>query len=247
MTKRSVISSEVYSGLHEKRFIKLLESRQNNSFQTLEISKFTAEYSGSDEKKNFKGFIRLRNDSTLMVSVSPLMGIELFRLKLDRDSVGYIDRYNKTYYHDALTGWIRKSGLPADFELVQSFLLGYDVFAENSAYSPRSFRETEEFYALEYFIPGEKSNFGIEYFYAKNLKIKRILVTDFSGGSSLDITYGSYFDEKEVAFIPNVLYISFMKGNTIDKLELNYKSAELNKPLNFPFSISDKYTRVNYK
>jgi len=237
----------MYSGLNEKKFNKLVETTSFHPFQTLEISKFTANYSGSDEKKNFKGFIRLKHDSVLMVSIAPLMGIELFRLKLDKDSVGFIDRYYKTYYSDALSGLIRKYGIPADFNLIQSFLLGYDIFSGDPEITPRKFRETDDFYAVEYYIPGEKSNFGVEYFYAKNLKIKRILVTDFSGGSSLDMRYNSYFNEKDIGFIPNELNISFIQGNSIDKLELSYKSAELNKALNFPFSISDKYTRVNYK
>ena len=224
-----------------------METTSFHPFQTLEISKFTANYSGSDEKKNFKGFIRLKHDSVLMVSVSPLMGIELFRLKLDEDSVGFIDRYYKTYYRDALFVLVKKYGIPADFNLIQSFLLGYDIFWDDPEIMPRKFRETDDFYAVEYFVSGERSNFGVEYFYAKNLKIKRILVTNFSGGSSLDILYNSYFDEKDISFVPNELNISFIQGNSIDKLELSYKSAELNKVLNFPFSISDKYTRVNYK
>ncbi|MFC0875183.1 DUF4292 domain-containing protein [Saccharicrinis sp. FJH2] len=247
VTRKSVVTGDIYSGLNEKKFIRLIETTSDHSFKTLEISKFTANYSGSEEKKNFKGFIRLKHDSVLMVSVSPLMGIELFRLRLDRDSAGFIDRYYKTYFLDGLYGLNQKYGLPADFNLVQSFLLGYDPFFDNSEIVPRKFRETNDFYSVEYYIPVEKSNFGIEYFYAKNLKIKRILVTDFAGGSSLDIHYGSYFEKNDVSFIPNELNITFIRGNTIDKLELSFKNAELNKTLNFPFSISDKYTRVNYK
>lgn len=247
VTRKSVITGDIYSGLNEKKFAKLIETNSGHLFKTLEISKFTANYSGSDEKKNFKGFMRLKRDSVLMVSVAPLMGIELFRVKLDEDSVGFIDRYNKTYYLETLSGLIRKYSVPADFNLIQSFLLGYDIFFDDPGISPRKFRETDDFYSVEYYIPGEKSNFGVEYFYAKNLKIKRILVTDFSGGSSLDIMYNSFFDEKDISFIPNEFNITFIQGNSIDKLELSYKSAELNKALNFPFSKSDKYTRINYK
>jgi hypothetical protein len=247
LTKRTGISDEMYTGLNQKKFAKLLRINEAHDFNTLEISKFSAAYSGSEEKKNFKGYIRLKYDSVFMVSISPLMGIELFRIKVKPDSAGYIDRYNKTYYYDALSGLMRNYNLPADFSLIQSFLLGYDKFKDDPEIIPRSFRETKDFYAVEYFIPGEKSNFGIEYFYGKNLKIKRILLTDFSGGSSLDLKYTAYFDEKAVSYIPKELAISLINGNTIDKLELVYKSAELNKTLNFPFSISDKYTRVNYK
>lgn len=243
VTKRIATTGEPFDGLSEKRFDRLTETA-TSGFETLEISKFTANYTGTDEKRSFKGFIRLKFDSVLMISVAPVMGIELFRMIMDRDSVGYIDRYYKTYYQDNISRLSQSYTLPSSYVFFQSVILGKNPFKDDPDFSQQSFEETDRYYIKEYFYKGEYRNFGLEYFFSKRLELKRILITDYSDNATLDVNYKSYFAENELKHIPKEITLTFVRSKTIDKLELTYKKVELNKALNFPFSISDKYTRV---
>lgn len=244
LTKKYADVNTAYNGLNVNKFDKLLLSKTSPDFGTLEISKFSAEYSSIDEKKTFKGFIRLKKDSIIMVSIAPLMGIEMFRLKVDIDSVGFIDRYNKLYYLDDIMRFTDQYDLPPDYSVFQSLILGLDPFLMDENFAPRAFKESDAFYIKEYFYTHESQRFGLEYFYNKQLVLKRILLTNFTDNASLEIQYNAFFDQPAYNKIPNEVVLTLVKGNTIDKLKLSYKKAELNKVLNFPFSISDKYTKM---
>jgi hypothetical protein len=245
LKKELAYKENLYDGLSEKKFNQLLESSSPELFSTLEIARFNASYSSLKETKNFKGYIRLQKDSVFMLSVSPLLGIELFRLRATNDSVGYIDRYYKSYSINDLSFFERKYRIPGNFDVLQSILLASNNTLSSSTPDRKVFSETKEFYRYDYFFDEDNSRYSIEFFYSKSLKLNRILLTDFSNNSTVSVDYKSYFNEPGLQNIPQFLRITLVQSKTMATLELDFKKAELNKTLNFPFTISDNYTRID--
>ena len=61
-------------------------------------AKFSAEYSNKGKENSFSGQIRIRKDSLIWISLTPMLGIEAVRLMISQDSVKLMNRLNDTYF-----------------------------------------------------------------------------------------------------------------------------------------------------
>lgn len=72
---------------------------------------------------NLSGQIRIRRDSTIWLSVTATMGMEVMRIKMSADSVWLINRTDKTYLAEPLDDIANLLDMPVSLSWVQSFLL----------------------------------------------------------------------------------------------------------------------------
>lgn len=84
-------------------FSQVLELYKQNvpQFTALTI-KGNVEYSSGNSDMSFGMNLRIKKDSAVWVSASPLLGIEVARLFITADSVRVLDRLNNIYYSDNL-------------------------------------------------------------------------------------------------------------------------------------------------
>ena len=73
---------------------KLIKSVESNylTFNSIYIKKYNADISINGSKRSFSGSLFIQRDSQVVMTVAPLLGIELFRAKISNDSVFLIDR-----------------------------------------------------------------------------------------------------------------------------------------------------------
>lgn len=72
----------------------------------------------------FTGVLRMRRDSTVWVSASSLMGMEVMRTLITQDSVVMVNRMDKTYLTEPLPSVAEKMHLPSTLHEIQALLLG---------------------------------------------------------------------------------------------------------------------------
>jgi hypothetical protein len=98
-------------------------------------AKFSADYTNEGQKNSFSGQIRIRKDSMIWLSFSPIFGIEVFRMAITQDSVKFINRMNHTYFtgdYNYVNDFLHSN---IDFDILQSFLIGNDLsLYENSSF-----------------------------------------------------------------------------------------------------------------
>ena len=85
---------------------------------SLDIKAQDAEY------KDVNGLLRVRRDSTIWISVSPMMGIEATRIRITSDSVVIVNRFDKTYLAEPIQQVAETLNLPLTLKESQSLLLG---------------------------------------------------------------------------------------------------------------------------
>lgn len=101
--------------------------------------------SSSGNSGSFSFHMRMKRDSSIWLSVSPLLGIEVVRILLTRDSVKALDRLSHVYYSDGYNAVNLLANSDLDFTMLQSLLLaGYfpssrpdtlrSVYVENPHY-----------------------------------------------------------------------------------------------------------------
>jgi outer membrane lipoprotein-sorting protein len=123
-TQRAVIKEPLKEAGAELLLSKLKEKELKFDWLT---AKFSADYKNKDTEHSFGGQIRIRKDSLIWISLSPMMGIEVIRLMVSQDSVKFINRMNNTYFvgdYDYLNKFLNTN---IDFDILQAFLIGRDL------------------------------------------------------------------------------------------------------------------------
>jgi hypothetical protein len=105
----------------------LLRNYERNQFDFEWIGmKIDAESVTMGETQGFKATLRMRKDSAIWVSISPALGIEVFRILITPDSLSMISKIpdNKFYYQGGFEVLSAMLGTEIDFDMLQNLLVG---------------------------------------------------------------------------------------------------------------------------
>lgn len=88
--------------------------------------KIDADQQEGEGSIGFKATIRMRRDSVIWISLSPALGIEVFRVMITPDSLKYISRIpeNKYYYLGPFQTLNEITGVGMDFDMLQDLIVG---------------------------------------------------------------------------------------------------------------------------
>jgi hypothetical protein len=216
-------------------------------------AKFSAEYSNKGNENSFNGQIRIRKDSLIWISLTPMLGIEAVRLMISQDSVKMINRLNDTYFIGDYEYVNRFLNTNIDFDLLQAFLLGNDLqFYEDGKFRATIDRgeyklSTSSRGKLKKFVRGNQENLKIFiqniWLDPDNFKITHADVKEIRRDNiKLESTYEG-FEALEGQLFPRKMTYVILADNTI-KVEADFSKLILNVPLQFPFKIPASYQPV---
>ncbi len=212
----------------------------------LNFDTFSSKVDFSFQSKNnknlkLKATLRMKNDSLIWVSITPLLGIEVARALITPDTVKVINRINKEYFIGGFSYFNELLDMDLDFEILQAILIGNSIpytvshetmlKIEEGLYhlSNLKRKENEE---IDYWISSENSkNHKFTY---SDKTAKRFLIGEYADFTNID-----------GQLIPEKLNFELQDANTT-AVEIRYSRVSLDKFLNFSFNISSKYERVVY-
>ena len=214
-------------------------------------AKFSAEYSNKNKKNSFSGQIRIRKDSLIWISLTPMLGIEALRLMISQDSVKLINRLNDTYFvgdYDYVNRFLNTN---IDYDLLQAFLLGNDLqFYENGSFRATVDGDeyklsTAERRKLKKFVRSSQENLKI---FIQNLwldptsfKITHADVKEIRRDNiRLESTYGN-FEPVDGQLFPAKMSYTIRADNTI-RVTAEFSRMTIGVPQQFPFKIPASYT-----
>lgn len=219
---------------------------ENNKlvFQTPEFeylnTKTKIQYKDAENSVSTSATIRIKKDSIIWMSLSPILGIEAARALITQDSMVLMNRLNKEYtvYHFKLLS--EKFHFDITYQLIQSMILGnmpMEAQAENEIISSKQY----------YIVKQQNGPYAIENYISRELmKLKKVQMMEVPTKNSLTLEYENY--KPLAAFsIPFNSFISFNyeNGTELKSTEINIKHgrAELASALRFPFEIPSRYER----
>lgn len=85
-----------------------------------------------DKSNSFKVNIRIRKDSLIWMSVSSVIGVEAARAEITPDTIKFMDKINSHYYIGEMDSLAEKFDVDADFETLQSLLIGNSIDLKDS-------------------------------------------------------------------------------------------------------------------
>ncbi|HNY02378.1 MAG TPA: DUF4292 domain-containing protein [Bacteroidales bacterium] len=209
-------------------------------------AKFSADYSNKGKDYSFNGQIRIRKDSLIWISLTPLLGIEAIRLMISQDSVKLMNRLNNTYFigdYDYVNRFLNTN---IDYDLLQAFLLGNDLrFYENGKFRASIDRgeyklSTGDRHKLKKFVRNSQEPLRIliqnlwldpDHFKITHADVKEIRRDNIK----LESTYSAFEPLGDQLFPGKMTYIIWA-DNTI-RVKCEFSRMSLEGPLQFPFRI----------
>lgn len=256
-------SKDVYRDRDEIKNIsdtRLLKSVESNYlvYNSLYIKKFNAEVTINGARKAFSGSLFLQRDSHLIMTVTPLLGIELFRAKLEKDSVFLIDRTKKNIHKGTYDLIEKNTYLDVNFNILQSiftneFFVVNDNVPEQMALKRFKHYTSEKGYLfnsvkLNRTNRGGRINNIIQSFEILPgvYKINKSVIQDIENQTSMIIQYSELIKVGEVWF-PSKMEITGSKGNQKFEVSISFNSIDIDSNNRLSFHKPSNYKQVIVK
>lgn len=248
-----IFSGEPKLDMDEKDLINNVLSN-DLSFDNIFFKRVQYNFEFEDQERSLKGNLFIQRDSFIVISVTPIMGIELFRIVLEPNQVSIIDRINKKV-------------ILTDYNYLKSkylFDLNYFSFQDiltNSFYTyPYNlpFVDTRFKGSIENNVYSLKSKSNTNQMSGVNIKAQQIIniLPELYRVSNTTIL----IPEDQTIFKVNYTNFRSFDGNFIfpeniemegshmtDRIRLlfNFSQIEINSSQSISSSIPDNYERVN--
>jgi hypothetical protein len=223
--------------------------RNEFTFEWLTL-KASVEYTARNESESFDVNLRVRKDSAIWLSITPLLGIEAVRLLVTRDSMHILDRVHKTYsvhnfdYLDSLL----KTHI--NFEIIQAVMVGNyfpylkneklkSLYEEDSTTILSTLNKRKLRRAMEDKDPNKPivQDFWID----SDYRIAKSRMQDDKLNRSLEAVYTD-FTTAGSKLIPNKIFVTIAATNP-STIKVEYTKVTVDEPVTIPFSVPEKYER----
>ncbi|MFM8432704.1 MAG: DUF4292 domain-containing protein [Bacteroidota bacterium] len=239
MAKGSVVN-EVFDSVLSKQF----------DFSWLS-AKAQVDYTDkSGETNSFDINLRIRKDSVIWISITPLLGIEAARVLIGPDSIVMLDRVHKEYrvlHYDYLEEMLR-TGI--DFAMIQSVVIG-NYFNYDRSEKIRSYYE-EDPYGILSTLNRRQAKRALEekdpsrpviqdFWIDGNYRIVRSKITDERLDRWVEARYSDFIKINDRLF-PQGVVVTFFSGSPVI-MKVTYSKVTEEPTLAIPFTIPEKYGR----
>lgn len=243
------------SDLEGKKADYLIEQMKLNEFIFDTFSAKAVVTLRQDGKKlNFKSNIRIRRDSAIWVSITPLFGIEMARVLITKDTVKVINRLEKEFFIGDYEYLNQKFNIDLEYEVLQAILLGNSIAFEldekikfsvdKEDYYLGNLRKSKAKKADQKPKKIEKQKEEVVSFWInqESFKIDKFLLSDLSADRFI---LGEYKNQMTIEDQQIPEYLHFEVQSALPAIvEIQYSRVSLNQALKFSFNISSKYEQI---
>lgn len=236
-SKKVVSHNAVRDNMSAKAIIRTHYQNHIN-FKTLSGRMKIAYYDG-ESTKSVTVSLRMEKDRAIWLS-APLGIVKAY---ITPNRVSFYNKLENEYFDGDFSYLSRILGTELDFDKMQNLLLGRALFDLRNAKYEVS--HTESDYILKPKKPLElfKTSYMIE---PDNFMIAAQQLSQPLKQRVLDISYKNY-QEVNNRILPNEILITAIDGNSKNTIDIDYKSVEFNRNLNFPYKIPKGFKKIELK
>ncbi len=200
------------------------------------------------ETNTFDINLRMRSDSAIWISITPLLGIEVARVLISHDSIILLDRIHKTYMkrdYKYFEDWLNTK---VNYDMLQAVIVGnYFQYVEKEKL--RSIYEEEPYIILSTLNKRQARRMAEEkdpnkplvqdFWIDGNYRIARSKITDEKKERTVEALYKNFSEVNGHLFPTNILLTINEVTQTI--IQVDYKKVENSESLQMPFFVPEKY------
>ncbi len=229
--------------LRTYRSHKVLEKVIDNQpdFQKMQAGKLNAKFMFGDKKFSSGGSVNYLEDSIFILSIQPLLGIELFRLEITKEHIMVLDKMNRRYVKESIDDLMQFMG--NDMPLVrldallknQLFAIGNDSYFQEKRESDATVVETQDSYLIRFLENEINHEFEVDKIHYGIDKVKLSTLAD---DGHLSVSYNSKQLIDDMLF-PTVLLFEVVTPQFTGSCEINMSRISINDKVNVkPISLN---------
>lgn len=196
-------------------------------------TKLDIDGSGNDVTLN----VRIQHDKKIWVSVTALLGIEVARALITPDSIMIINRLQGVYIKKPFSYIDQYAGKQVNYQTLEALLIGNAV--------PQLLNENADISTdnANTIVSGNLQPILYKLTLGPDFKVSQTSLVN-PAGQSLQVT-NSAFIQADTRIMPSQIDIASAAANKKVQISLHYNSVDFDKPLEYPFSIPDRFTPVD--
>ncbi|WP_158825286.1 DUF4292 domain-containing protein [Mucilaginibacter lacusdianchii] len=183
--------------------------------------------------------IRIQRDQKIWVSITALLGIEVARALITPDSIMVINRLQSVYLKKPFSYIHNYAGRSVNYKTVESLLIGNAI---PELLTPAATLQQGDNGSVT--LKGDMQGLIYSLLVGADLKVTQTSLANQSAGQALQVT-NSQFIQADGKVIPSQIHIASSVKTKNLQADLEYNKAEFNQPLEFPFSIPDRFSPAN--
>jgi hypothetical protein len=209
------------------------------------------------KKTSFKTHLRIKKDSAIWMSITPVLGIEMARVLITKDTVKLMNRMDDEYFIGDFEYINKIFGADLDYQMLEALLIGNSLEFEQNEKVHSSVDRKKNMYYLST-VKKRKIRKEIKKDKVKvkqqtqaiwldplTYKINELILSSPENKQSLN---GVFSDYKTITTAKDQLfpYSLFFKldSETPSTIEVAYTKLSVGKTLTFPFKIPSKYEQI---
>jgi len=195
---------------------------------------------------NLKVNFLIKMDSAILVSVSSLLGIEVSRALILKDSIKVIDRINKTYYNEKYEELERRFSISLDYLQLQSILTSdFRTLLESHTASDDKLYIADKGNINVSISKGKTGNESIGTILkvdAAKFFINQAIILFDKGGIEYQVSYSDYININNY-FFPGFLDIEFKSKKSLVRMAIQNKNIKFQPNKGLILDIPSNYIR----
>lgn len=225
-------------------------------FSTISAKASVAIIDSSNKKTSFKTHLRIKKDSIIWMSITPLLGIEFARVIITQDSVKLMNRNSAEYFKGDFEYINTLFGADLDYQMLEALLIANSLDFEMNNKIRTSVDRKKDMY---YISTEKKRNIRKELKKDKDkikeqsqtlwldpmtFRINELLLSSAHTKKTVRGTYTNY-KQIEEQWLPYNMYFTLSSKSTVN-IEASYNKFTTGKSLTFPFKIPEKYVQIQH-
>lgn len=242
---------------------------QSTSFLVGELTKNEFEFKRFSAKANvvfdngkktsFKIHLRIQKDSAIWVSITPLLGIEVARVLITKDTVKFMNRTSKEYFVGNFDYINKMFDADLDYQMVEALLIGNSLSFEVNEKKIKSsidrkknmyYVSTEKKRKVRKEIKKDKGKLRDQaqaiWMNPTTYKINHLMLSSPDSvkrsDKSLAVSYSNHKQTESQLFPYQVDFL--FNSSTPAEIQMLYSKVNIEKPINFSFKIPSKYVQI---
>ncbi len=218
--------------------------------------RFNADFIYDKHSSSFRGNINILKDSLIWISITPLFGIEAYRIMFSTDTVKIIDKIKKTYYVSDYNTISVLFNVVFDFDMIQSLITGNDF----SYYENDVFKIGIDGGLYKLSTVGRRK---LKKYVKTRIDMDRVLIQDIwllpetfkivkqqlkeikDQNTKMLFTYENFAKTDDGQYFHNRFKCDISSDNNIS-LDIQFTRVQVDKPFEFNFIIPDNYRYIQY-
>lgn len=206
-------------------------------YQTF-TAKVNVDYKGSDGKNyNVNVNVRMYKDSAIWINVNALLGVDVMRVLITKDSLKLIDKLNKVYTAKSIAYLQEVTSLPLDLKTLQDLIIGNPVFLDRNIVSYTTTANQISLLSVgslfKNLVTLDKERLTLLHSKLDDVEVAR--------NRTADLTYSDY-ENKKGPFFSTKRRVVVAEKTRLD-IRLDFRQYDFNKDVTFPFPVPKNYDR----